>query len=190
MKRVIRATTQLPVFSNTTMNPRKGEYYQYLTQHIGGVIDTWHTMLKPAMSEAGYDPELLEDVDRLVEHHDESKYQDDEFTAYCNYFYSVPDQGYHKSEKDFDAAWLLHQHRNPHHHQYWILVRDTGEIVPQDMPDKYICEMLCDWHSFSRKDPESTAYAWYQKNKSKMKFSDKTRKTVEKLVEYLQDPLV
>jgi len=187
MKRYIRSSR---IFADTSMNPRKGEYYQYLHDHIEGVKTAWSNFLKPAMLELDYDPELFEKVDKLVQDHDKSKYEDVEFIPYCNYFYSSPKDGFSKNSKEFDGGWLHHLHNNPHHWQYWVLLRDTGEVEPQDMPIEYICEMLCDWHSFSSKDPDNTAFNWYKSNKSKMKHSDKTTKEVEKLIEYLQDPIM
>lgn len=171
-------------------NPRRGEYYTYLDNHISGVKDSWYRFLRPALVDKKYDIYDITDAEIAIEKHDASKYDDEEFVAYCNYFYPDPSHGFSKSSKDFDAAWLIHLHKNPHHWQHWVLLRDSGEVEPQDMPFPYICEMLCDWHSFSSKDPENTAYKWYKAEGSKMKLSDKTRKEVEKLIEYLQDPLM
>lgn len=186
MKRMLR-----PIYASTCMNPRKGEYYQYLSWHISAVQKAWHTVLKPAMLKHleldGYNINLFETVDRLVRNHDASKYNDDEFNSYCNYFY--PADGFSKSEKDFNTAWLIHIHKNPHHHQHWVLIQDEGNLVPTDMPLEYICEMLCDWHSFSSKDATSTAYNWYQNNHSKMMLSKNTEKFIKRLVEYLKEPL-
>lgn len=172
------------------LNPRSPEYLQYLDDHISNVKYSWYNMLKPSMLEDGYDQQDLADAEMCIENHDLSKYDDDEFDAYCNYFYSDPKNGFSKNSKAFDEAWLNHIHKNPHHWQHWVLLRDSGEIEPQDIPMKYICEMLCDWHSFSGKDPNSTASAWYKSNKSKMKLSDKTRRIVEKLLVYLVDPIL
>ena len=58
-----------------------------------------------------------------------------------------------------------------------------------DMPIIDVFEMLCDWHSFSLKNPESTAYSWYQSNKNKMILSDNTRKLVEKHIDLFKSPL-
>lgn len=184
MKRVIRASTE----AYRGRNPREAEYFQYLDQHIFGVQESWHNQLKPAIV-GEYDPEVLALVDSLVYKHDASKYNDDEFIPYCNYFYPEPSKGFSKNQKEFDEAWLLHQHRNPHHWQHWVLVRDEGIVEPQDIPIEYILEMLCDWHSFSKKDPTSTAYSWYDSNKSNMKLSDNTSDIVEKLIEHLKDPI-
>lgn len=111
--------------------------------------------------------------------HDQSKYELDEYDAYDAYFY-----GGNRSFKvvsDFDRAWLLHIHRNPHHWQYWILVKDDpdeDEII-LDMPDNYIIEMICDWWSFSWKKGDLTEiFNWYDGHQDHIKLSNNTCKKV------------
>ena len=167
------------------LNPRQGEYYQYLIDHIGGVQKSWEQFLKPVIMKSC--PEELEACERAIASHDASKYEDDEFNAYCNYFY--PCEGFEKDQNAFDLAWLIHQHRNPHHWQHWVLMRDSGEKQPLDMPIPEIVNMVADWHSFSKKDPKSTAAAWYEKNKSKMLHTKFTTEWVTFFLQYLTEPL-
>ena len=79
--------------------------------------------------------------------HDISKFRPSEWFAYVDAFYGQ--YGYAISNKieantevvfgheidenrvvmnKFDLAWLMHQHRNPHHWQYWVLREDSGKI--------------------------------------------------------------
>lgn len=173
------------------MNPRHNEYDAYLEQHITGVQRAWHEILEPALTDnidvIDITVEDFSTIDELVRRHDESKYQSDEYGAYCNYFY--PCEGFEKDQEAFDLAWLRHIHANPHHHQHWVLVRDEGELVPMDMPIPYICEMLCDWHSFTLRDPESTAYKWWQDNQHKMTLSDNTIEVIEAIIGFMKEPL-
>ena len=157
------------------------KYIDYIKRHQAGVLKSWKNILYPALlTESDYDVELLTDIEILINCHDESKFKSDEFDAYCDYFY--PSEENAKDEEAFNKAWFLHQRRNPHHWQYWCLIKDSGKIIPLDMPVKYICEMLCDWSSFQFVvDKNSTANNWYQKNKNKMVLSDSTR-TVEELL--------
>ena len=157
------------------------KYIDYIKRHRAGVLKSWKNILYPVLlTESDYDVELLTDIEILINCHDESKSKSDEFDAYCNYFY--PSEDNKKDSKAFDYAWLLHQKRNPHHWQYWILIRDEGELMAMDMPFEYVCEMLCDWSSFQYTRPGSTANNWYNKNKNKMILSDNTRKEVERLL--------
>ncbi|MFA5525633.1 MAG: DUF5662 family protein [Acholeplasmataceae bacterium] len=54
--------------------------------------------------------------------HDLSKLRPSEFWAYCRWFYRGSDNG-----AAFNVAWLLHQRRNPHHWQYWMLLNDEPD---------------------------------------------------------------
>ena len=158
------------------------EYDLYLQEHKANV-------------KKGYDwlkenlPDLIPNDMRLVlEHqicfaHDASKSELDEYDAYDKYFYG----GNRSSQvvEDFNYAWLLHIHRNPHHWQSWILrcdEPDEGEIV-LDMPYQYIIEMICDWWAFSWKSENLyEIFNWYDKHKDYIKLSHKTRITVEDIL--------
>jgi hypothetical protein len=62
--------------------------------------------------------------------------------------------GYYKpydtGDPDFDFAWLLHQKRNRHHWQYWILPNDEQGTKMLRVPKKYVREMLADWRGASK----------------------------------------
>ena len=184
MKRRIVATTGC---GYDCMNPRKSEYFQYLSDHIHNVYQSWSQFLRPAMVEDGYDVNLLSEVDELIRDHDLSKYSAPEFEAYCNHWY--PTEECLNDESAYDMAWLSHIHHNPHHPQHWVLLQDEGESRPLPMPLKYICEMLCDWHSFSAEDSESTAANWYHGDGSKLPFHEDTRNMIDKLIKHLDTPL-
>lgn len=172
-------------------NPRRAEYDEYLNTHIGGVVRSWEEILRPAILAKISEYDLTESdllaIDDQMKDHDASKYESDEYIAYCNYFY--PYEGFEKDQAAFDLAWLLHQHRNPHHHQFWVLIRDEGEKQPIDMPINYIFEMLCDWHSFTLSDPESTAHKWWSEHRKEMVLSKNTIKVIEDLIDFLKEPL-
>lgn len=122
--------------------------------------------------------------------HDLSKFLPSEFIPYANYFYGNDNKkrdktGYYKptdtGNKDFDFAWLLHQKRNKHHWQWWILPEDEGRIKILDMPLKYRKEMLCDWRGAGRAQGfGDNTKEWYEKNKDKMLLHKDTREWIEK----------
>jgi hypothetical protein len=124
--------------------------------------------------------------------HDWSKLRPSEFIPYANHFYGDntgikkgrSDSGYYKptntGNPDFDYAWLLHQKRNKHHWQYWILPEDSGGIVIFDMPLKYRKEMLCDWHGAGRAiNGKKDTANFYIQNKYNMQLSITTRDWIE-----------
>lgn len=175
------------------MNTRKEEYLVYLAEHIENVKRSWYEILRPKIvaNEELNDRQLFR-IDEAIEHHDESKYGVFEFQPYCNHFYpdhELTEAEQKKYDDDFEYAWLHHQHCNPHHWQYWILRNDEDGRRMLDMPFEQICAMLCDWHSFSAKDKNSTAYSWYTDHSHEMLLSADTRETLEELLEYMDEPL-
>jgi len=99
--------------------------------------------------------------------------------AQCNYY---PKWTQERVKRDLNAAWNLHQKRNRHHWQYWVLLNDTDEplevLLP--MPDRYRREMLADWRGASR----ALGYGrqvreWYLKHSHKMRLHSDTRAWLE-----------
>ena len=125
--------------------------------------------------------------------HDLSKLLPSEFIPYANYFCGdnndiIRDKtGYYKpydtGNKDFDFAWLLHQKRNKHHWQWWILPEDEGGIKILDMPLEYRKEMLCDWRGAGKAQGYGdNTNEWYEMNKNKMLLNPDTRKWIERIL--------
>jgi len=122
--------------------------------------------------------------------HDLSKLLPSEFIPYANYFYGNKKQkrdktGYYKPTdaggKEFDFAWLLHQKRNKHHWQWWILPEDEGGIKVLDMPLKYRKEMICDWRGAGKAQGYGdNTKEWYTVNKNKMRLHKNTRNWIER----------
>jgi hypothetical protein len=109
-----------------------------------------------------------------------SKFKPSEWFPYAYTFYDENGDTRYLENEDFNIAWLHHQHRNPHHWQYWILKMDRGEEEVLRMPMKYIREMLADWMGAGKAiTGKWEVYEWYQKNKDKMKMHPDTRETVE-----------
>lgn len=160
------------------------QYDQYLTQHRANV-------------KRGYDwlcdnlPEIIKDTVHAgyytVYAHDKSKDEPDEYNAYDAYFYG--NNRSYKVVQDYQRAWLLHIHRNPHHWQHWILINDDpkeGEIV-LEMSYDYIVEMICDWWAFSWAQEKLDAiFDWYQEHSKYMKLAPDTRKTVEDILDKIK----
>lgn len=121
--------------------------------------------------------------------HDQSKYQQDEYDAYDNYFYGNKS---YSVVQDFKRAWLLHIHRNPHHWQYWILVNDDPDESENliEIPYNYIIEMICDWWSFSwTKGELYEIFGWYEEHKNYIKLHPKTKSTIEAILNQIKEKL-
>jgi len=107
--------------------------------------------------------------------HDLSKFRPSEFNPYSKYFPAFSGKTVSKQIKfDFNTAWLLHQHRNKHHWDYWV--KSDGKPVP--MPRKFIRQMLADWNAMSRNFGGSTQ-EFYEKNKKRMILHRDTKLFVE-----------
>ncbi len=123
--------------------------------------------------------------------HDLSKFLPSEWFPYVEHFYGSgtgiktgrDSTGYYKagaSGKDaFDFAWLLHQKRNRHHWQWWMLPMDQDEDRTFEMPIKYRLEMLADWRGAGRAQGNPDVAGWYAKNGQKMTLGPKTREWIE-----------
>lgn len=163
------------------------KYDLYLDQHRNGVMKAFYWIEENI-------PQYLEsndvEIENLLRKHDASKNEQDEYDAYDAYFYGG-NRSY-KVVREFNKAFLLHMHRNPHHWQYWVLIQDDpgdDEIV-FDMPREYIIEMICDWWSFSWNSGKlDEMLSWYDEHKDHIKLSKNTRKIVENILEAIKDRL-
>lgn len=162
------------------------EYDIYLQEHKANVKKgfDWIREQLPELvpTDDGIDYEY-----QLGLYHDYSKTESDEYHAYDAYFYGG-NRSY-QVVQDFNYAWLMHLHRNPHHWQHWILHNDDPELgeILLDMPYHYIMEMICDWWAFSwAKENLTEIFTWYEERKDYIKLSEKTRKTVEDILEKIR----
>jgi hypothetical protein len=132
--------------------------------------------------------------------HDLSKVRPSEWFPYANYFYKKDgtqrqhrdETGYYQlydtGDSKFDYAWLLHQKRNKHHWQWWILPKDDGSLKGLPIPIKYVREMVCDWTGAGLAQGHGRDLElWYQKNKEKMQLHPETRREVETLLQDAQE---
>ena len=163
------------------------QYDSYLEQRKANVKKgfEWIREHIPDILQGDFDYEW-----QICLNHDHSKTEPDEYEAYDAYFY-----GGNRSfdvVQNFNKAWLLHIHRNPHHWQHWVLINDEpneGEIVIQ-MPINYIVEMICDWWAFSWSKGDLTEmFSWYEERKNYIKMHKNTRKTVEDIFTKIKEAL-
>lgn len=157
------------------------EYKKYLSDHIKNVKNGYE-YFKENLPEYIDDLEIpKEEMDKQIEEHDKSKYSDEEFIPYAEYYYG---ENKHKDTPEFEVAWEHHYKNNPHHPEYW------GKN--NDMPLSCIIEMICDWWSFSWKaDNKNEIFTWWKENKSEKEqyMSDATLSKVEEILEHLQNSL-
>lgn len=157
------------------------KYDIYIQEHKENVTKAFNWLEENVLSEM-YDEKDRLEFGRVICQHDDSKYNEEEYEAYDEYFYGNKS---YKTVENFNLAWLHHIHNNPHHWQFWVLLNDDpkeGEKLI-DMPDCYIIEMICDWWSFSWKKGDLNEISkWYDEHKDYMKLSVRTRDKVETLL--------
>lgn len=124
--------------------------------------------------------------------HDLSKFRPSEFIPYARYYGRTERQkqktGHDEEirlEQAADLAWNLHQKRNRHHWQFWVLLRDNGLQVPLEMGGYSAIELLCDWRAFGRQHGKS-AGEYYQSVEKGIKLAPESRELLEELLEHEQ----
>lgn len=134
--------------------------------------------------------------------HDMSKFMPSEFGPYMRYFYGKKssditrgrdETGYYKpydtGDLKFDWAWLLHQKRNDHHWQYFILPLDDGGFKAMPMTEDALQEMVCDWVGAGLAQGKPDIIGWYKKNCDKMILHPETRKLVERELDLIEEAI-
>lgn len=88
----------------------------------------------------------------------------------------------------YNTAYLDHNHRTPHHWQYWVTFDDDGAMRIFDMPDRYVAEMVAGWAAdliSEKKDPIDKLKEWYNDNANKMHLHPDTVKKVKSTIDEL-----
>ncbi|MDG6938404.1 MAG: hypothetical protein JRN42_07720 [Nitrososphaerota archaeon] len=137
--------------------------------------------------------------------HDWSKLRPSEFFPYAMHFYGDPSgvrdrTGYYFAgaggDAAFDRAWLLHQRRNAHHWEHWVMPMDRGPAVwekgtdgslswsvrPLRIPDKVLLEMVCDWIGAARAKRSNSVRDWWIANGGRMLLHPDSRGLIEALL--------
>lgn len=125
--------------------------------------------------------------------HDLSKFSPVEFASSARYF-----QGHRspiEAEKEivgYSKAWLHHKGHNKHHWEYWTDFADDGSIIANEMPIKYVIEMVCDWvgagkaYSKDKWTPQSPMI-YYAKVRKGRYFNPTTEKLILEFLTCISD---
>ena len=127
--------------------------------------------------------------------HDLSKLAPVEFLAGAKYWQgSCSPNNAQRQAEGYSAAWLHHKGRNRHHLEYWIDYdpAGTGNLIGNEMPVKYVAEMLCDRLAASRvylKEgyTDSSAWEYYQHGRDHYILHPNTRALLEKMLLLVRD---
>ncbi len=150
------------------------DYKDYINKHKKCVEKAFY-ISKPFLKEI-LNKEELSLLSKNVKIHDNSKFQEDEFFPYAEYFYGNKD----KAKNSFEQAKTLHKSRNPHHPEYW-------KINNEEMPKVYVAEMVLDWWAFSiMKNNPKEIFNFYNENKEKLNLTTKETQTVEQILLFIE----
>lgn len=174
----------------TEFEIQKFEYLNYIAEHKDNVVKACFEIGKELCNilNNNYFNVDFDDLQDRCFKHDESKYHDEEFIPYLNYFYSPGGKENEQAKVNMNAAFLHHQNVNDHHPEYWILIdNDLDEpwINALPMSGLAIAEMICDWYAMGMKF-NNTPYKWFmskQEYYQKM-MNENTYKLVEKIVNH------
>lgn len=127
--------------------------------------------------------------------HDWSKFRPSEWRPYVAKFYGSNPRSADETvrrlgsrvDNAFNLAWLLHQRRNDHHWQAWVLRNDDGRTIVCPMPDHVALEMLADWLGAGTKILRGPTLAecvgetvkWYAANAALINLRQSTRVLIE-----------
>lgn len=143
-----------------TNNDANEKYLEYLEGHIGNVKEAFEllcTLDIPFINENKN--ELLS----IVSSHDESKYEEPEWSAYLHHFYPTCDEDSLKTE-EFEEACKCHIRNNPHHWDYWVEDGKLIDDIDEYQYKLYTVERLCDHMAMSIQNNNKPA-DWYYANK-------------------------
>ena len=131
------------------------EYDLYLEQHKNAVRQALYWIMDnlPTLIP---EENQLELVHQIGFAHDASKTDPEEYIPYDAYFYGGNRS--HQVVEEYEYAWLIHIHNNPHH--WWSFSWKTGNLYE--------------------------IFDWYDERKDYMKLSDKTQKIVENILEKIK----
>lgn len=126
--------------------------------------------------------------------HDLSKYSPAEFIAGAKYYTGneSPNNGERRA-LGYSLAWMHHKGRNKHHFEFWYDYEMVSkQIVPMEMPDRYIKEMFCDRVAaskvYNKFNYDSSAPLLYlTKSNAHQKMAPKTYKKLLKLLTMLSE---
>lgn len=198
------------------------EYLNYIDEHIRNVKSAYNNLFRSFKeedaNEIGIPYNNMQSAKRMcniiLDSHDESKYEDEEFYGYRNKYYMTDkeqkkydnDRAYSKEvDENYEKAWEHHYKNNQHHPDYWLWVdydptgndstvkgryihRETPRSEAIEMPLYAVLEMLCDWEAMSMKFNNKLS-DWYANNADdeKKKLNPNTKDLVDKFIEWIKN---
>jgi hypothetical protein len=125
--------------------------------------------------------------------HDLSKFSHVEFGPSARYFQGNRSPiDAEKEDKGYSMAWLHHKGVNKHHWEWWCDFDKEGNIVANEVPLKYVVEMLCDWIGAGKaytkeKWTQAEPYNYFNNVKKGRHFHPKTLELINHFLLLIKD---
>ena len=156
---------------------KEHEYDSYIKEHINNVKKSFNYRVYAIKNALQLSNDEIMELKNKIMKHDESKYSEEEFEPYRQWFH--PEPGEEKNKELFDKAWEHHYTVNDHHPEYW---------KGKDMSKVAIAEMICDWEAMSHKfGGNPLEYFEKERYKKKKVMSEKTFEIVDNALHAIYD---
>ena len=120
--------------------------------------------------------------------HDISKFSYIEQFPYAKTFYDKDGGNQYIPSESFNRAQLTHQKRNKHHWQYWLLIEDSGKIIPLEIPENIVLDMIADQMGAGRAiTGKQDILEWYNKVKDSIILHKNTRVVIDNVLNEIKD---
>lgn len=179
-------------------------YFNYINEHIENVKNAYYKIKNILIRKnTSLNNEslisTLEYLDKIIQFHDSSKYEDAEFDAYRRKFYPTSLEKKDNENEDimkevdenFELAWQHHYKNNNHHPKHWVDIEDgkpISDMKKHDMDFSCIIEMICDWEAMSMKFHGNTIDWFLHKSKDEREcMTTNTLKNTEYLLRIIYD---
>lgn len=163
----------------------KETYEKYINEHKANVKKAWDIFQERLYGYKYMQYDFIRHIiDYNINHHDDSKFNINEFEAYRNKWY--PANGEKIRDDNYAKAWNHHKAVNLHHWEHWYdTSTKTFEQAQYGIAEKftYLVEMLCDWIAMGINGDKSNALEWYNANKDIIRLEDYDRTLVEEMLE-------
>ena len=158
-------------------NDKLAKMKQKVENHIQRVIFFYKKMLQ-----LGLIPKEDQNLDEVLKH-DQDKLLPSNLKKQAKRLQSDFSDGDYDDIVDVVSD---HIKNNPHHQEYWDPNADFGssQVDCSKMPDKYLYEMIADWHS-TAEEKGNSVIEYLESMSWKFKFTKEQKKTIKKCAKVL-----
>ena len=186
----------MSIFLDTIKKTR--EYLDYVEKHYNNVQKafkeftkrTCHKRFNEKYEEFGWFTKLYDDwhfliLQTIIEEHDLSKLDYEEFIPYRKNFYPLNEEEKQLNKDSFKVAWEHHKEFNSHHWQ--SRVGKTFDKYSGFEGSYYAIENAMDWIAMAYEFNKTPLNKYYLDNKDKIKLSDNDKYVIENVYQIMMD---